>query len=289
MAQGPPKGSRYDQACTEGPAVAQAALGPDGLRGRHRRRLRGRHAGLHRHDRRVLQEPLRAHAAGRRRRHRGAPGGQVRLLGPADDARRHARRRSRPRRASRSPRAASAPTARCWTRRASRSSPTARRRCCCRSTREDRFNALDYESGGPPTDRRRGDARPRHGQQVRLQGRRHRDRLRHRAREAVQGLRHRLAGGPGQPRRRPAGRLHAARGAADDRPRRLRLDLGRDRRQRRRTRSRRRCRASWGATSWSARARRRPSRRRRTSPTRSGSCAPRCSSSRAWRCSSAAS
>ena len=33
------------------------------------------------------------------------------------------------RRASRSPRAASAPTARCWTRRASRSSPTARRRC----------------------------------------------------------------------------------------------------------------------------------------------------------------
>ena len=36
---------------------------------------------------------------------------------------------------------------------------------------EDRFNALDYESGGPPTDRRRGDARPRHGEQVRLQGR----------------------------------------------------------------------------------------------------------------------
>ena len=38
------------------------------------------------------------------------------------------------RRASRSPRAASAPTARCWTSRASRSSPTARRRCCSRST-----------------------------------------------------------------------------------------------------------------------------------------------------------
>ena len=52
-----------------------------------------------------------------------------------------------------------------------------------------------------------------------------------RAGQAVHGLRHRHARRQGQPRRRAAGRHDAARGAADDRPRRLRLDLGLDRRQ----------------------------------------------------------
>ena len=78
---------------------------------------------------------------------------------------------------------------------------------------------------------------------------------------------------------REAGRDDAARGAADDRPRRLRLDLGLDRRQRPGRRSRRRLQRSSGATSTCAPARRRPSSRRRTSPTRSASSGRRCSSS----------
>ena len=196
----------HDQARTEGPAVAQAAVGPDGLRGRHRRRLRGRHAGLHRHDRRVVQEPLRAHAAGRRRRRRGAPGGQVRLLGPADDARRHAREgqghaRRRGRRGRRQLRRHAA-------RQAGRADRLQRPAdaAALRVNTEERFQRARLRERRPAGQRRRGRARPRHGQQVRLQGRRHGHGLGHRARQAVQGLRHRLAGRPGQPRRRAAGR-----------------------------------------------------------------------------------
>ena len=70
----------------------------------------------------------------------------------------------------------------------------------------------------PAPDRRRGRARPRHVEQVRLQGRRHGHGLRRRARQAVQGLGRRLAGRLGQPRRRAARAVHAARGAANDRP-----------------------------------------------------------------------
>ena len=50
-----------------------------------------------------------------------------------------------------------------------------------------------------------------------------------RAPAKLQGLRHRHARRHRQPRRLAAGRDDAARGAADDRPRRLRLDLGRGR------------------------------------------------------------
>ena len=72
------------------------------------------------------------------------------------------------------------------------------------SPSEKIFQVLDYESGGRPADRRRGRDRPRDGEQVRLQGRRHGHRLRRRAGQAVQGLRHRHA--------RPARTTSAARG-----------------------------------------------------------------------------
>ena len=85
--------------------------------------------------------------------------------------------------------------------------------------------------GRSADDRRRGRDRPRHGEEVRLQGRRHGHADVRRAGQAVQGLRHRHDRRQGQPRRRAAGRHDAARGAADDRPRRLRLDLDLDRQQ----------------------------------------------------------
>ena len=137
---------------------------------------------------------------------RGAPGGQGRLLGAADDARRHAGEGQGDARASRSPRAASAPTARCWTSRARRSSPTARRRWSSRPRREKIFQVLDYVEGGPPQSADevaldRGTAKKfgfKVGDTVTVS--------RRRAGQAVQGLRHRHARRQGQPRRRAAGR-----------------------------------------------------------------------------------
>ena len=73
----------------------------------------------------------------------------------------------------------------------------------------------------PAGQRRRGRARPRHGEQVRLQGRRHGHGLGQCPGQAVQGLGHRVAGRPGQPGRRAAGRDDDPRDAAHDRPRRL--------------------------------------------------------------------
>ena len=93
----------------------------------------------------------------------------------------------------------------------------------------------------------------------------------------------------GQPRRRAAGGDDAARGAADDRPRRLRLDLDRDRLQR----------PGDGQEGRGGRARARLHRAHRQGggraagagplATRSASSAPRCWCSRRSRCSSAAS
>ena len=241
-----PRGVTHDQAGTEGPAVAQAAVGPDGLRGRHRRRLRGRHAGLHRHDRRVVQEPLRAHPAGRRRRDRG----RARRSSPTSRSRRRC------------------PPTRCEKVKATPGVEVAEGGVSSDGTLLDKqgkpivsngpptlllsinteevFTSLDYESGGPPkTDDEvaldRGTANKydfKVGDTVTVSG----------TAPAKQFKVSGIASLGGQDNLGGARLvvLHAARGAADDRPRRLRLDLGLDRRQRRRRRSRPRCQRELG-------------------------------------------
>ena len=146
---------------------------------------------------------------------RGAPGGQGRLLGAADDARRHAGEGQGGAGRGASPRAA----------------------CSSDGTLLDKQGKA-IVSNGPPTlivsslDReglpgprlRRAAARPQTADEVAIdRGTAKKygfkvgdtvDRLRRRAGQAVHGLRHRHARRQGQPRRRAAGRDDAARGAA---------------------------------------------------------------------------
>ena len=272
------------------PADAQAAVGPDRLRGRHRRRLRRRHAGLHGHDRRVVQEPLRAHAAGRRRRGRG----RARRSRPTSRCRRRCRADTLEKVKS------------VAGRRRRRGQRQLRRHAARQAGRADRLqrpaDAADLGVTGedlPGPRLRRAARRPQTDDEVAI------DRGTAKKFDFKVGDTVTVSGAAPAKQFTVSGiatlggqdSLGGARlvvftlprGAADHRPRRLRLDLGLDRRRRPGRRSRPRSSASSGATSWSARARRRPSSRPRTSPTRSASSASRCWSSRASRCSSAAS
>ena len=92
----------------------------------------------------------------------------------------------------------------------------------------DRFDPFDYTEGGPPQ-RRRGRAGQGHGRRVRLGRGRHGDGRRPRPEEGLHRVGRRDARRLRELRGLAPGRHDAARGAAGDRPRRLRRHLGRGR------------------------------------------------------------